>query len=707
MDWQKELERSLSNAGAPESSLYEAHSSSGQHFGSSLPSLLQRQSSDRSAWPGYRGAHQWPAQMAWMSQHRAHSHVWGDPSFRQFFSDHSQDLHSGTSPNSPVFRSPWEPGHDVKTIENVLNSTASEQPVNYHNFSGGAESQVTGPGHFTESPGSDTGTTGTTGTPPPPPPPAPEAEESPEHGSQGSVRSVEQSQGEETEVNTSEQQGYSDSAHHPQTERREEERTHEDMQSYSSSQDQAAYQPLAQMYSPTAPAPTNLAMRDALYDKDNKMDDDLQDMPKDLTCDKLDSKNDDQHTNSQENSYDIVENVAVMKELDIEKKIDVTKTNKGATLDNTKNNSQNPCILEQSDESRSEFDEKESQQKESNKSNDIYDFDSSERRLEQKPIKLKIARGEVVKNTALECEKKPEVEMTHDKVKTQSKSWAINKDELISLNQKLETDQTLYMKVKDIVGECMFDIFANAVEEAETDTKDVVENKNIVFIYCAVKNSAYLEIGEEKKKEFDPLSNLALSIPLLDSLVTYFVKDNSMKEHIQFKIGEDNLEFFVSATKRAVQLNEEFWQDEETTEKLIFLYHSIRNQLLRQIFSKLTALYSKIEPILTSVDATEDREYNAAVAQMTSLVIAPWNKQVIEAERMKFDFEFLNQVFNFWKKVITKRNKPEKKPKKPMKMKPLPHIKPSSRSSRRRNEMVTYDEDIMQDCNLKISMNPC
>ena len=77
---------------------------------------------------------------------------------------------------------------------------------------------------------------------------------------------------------------------------------------------------------------------------------------------------------------------------------------------------------------------------------------------------------------------------------------------------------------------------------------------------------------------------------------------------------------------------------------------------------------------------------------------------------MKFDFDFLNHVYNFWKKVIAKRNKPEKKPKKPLKIKPLPPMKIADtydifgrpkRSSRRRNEMVTYDEDIMQDCNIK------
>ena len=667
MDWQKELERSLSNAGASDSSLYEAHSSasSGQHFGSALPSLLQRQPSERSPWPGYRGAPQWPAQMAWMSQHRAHSQVWGDPSFRQFFSDHSQDLQSGQ--NVPGFRNPWETTNDAKTVDTNLNTTTAEQPVNYHNFSGGAESHMTGAGagQYSESPASGSRT----------PPPAPGASEvSPDTGSQGSERSVDQGQGEE-EAATLEQQGYSQVAAHPQAEERIE-ASDVDIKSYSS-------HPPAQMYSPVTPQ--NHAMREESELHDNKMEDDSQEMPKDLTCDKIDLDN---NTDSQEHNYDVIRNMTakygeVMKEEDIE-----TKEEK---------------------ESQPDSDEKENPTELTN-SEDIYDFDSSEPRLEQKPIRLKIAKGEIVKNTALESEEKlikSDDEMTEEIQATlnrQHKNWAINKEELMCLSQKLETDQTLNIRVKDIVGEDVMRIFANAVEEAELDTDDVVENKNVVFLYYAVKNSAMLEIEEEKRKDFYPFSNLALSIPLLESLVAYLVKDSIMEENIQSKIGKDDLNFFETSTKRAVQNNSEFWQDEGTTQRLIFLYHSIRNHLLKEIFSKLTTLYSKIEHILVNV-STDDQEYNAAVAQMTSLAIAPWNQQVIEAEGMKFDFEFLTQVFNFWKKIIAKRNKPEKKPKKPIKMKPLPSTKPSSRSSRRRNEMVTYDEDIMQDCNLRMSMN--
>ena len=109
----------------------------------------------------------------------------------------------------------------------------------------------------------------------------------------------------------------------------------------------------------------------------------------------------------------------------------------------------------------------------------------------------------------------------------------------------------------------------------------------------------------------------------------------------------------------------------------------------------------------------KDEVYNEAVTSLRTLVTSPWSQQVLAAEAMSFDFEFLHHVYNFWKRVIAKRNKPEKKPKKPLRIKPLPPMeaadtydsygrpkRSTERSTRRRNEMVTYDEDIMQDCGI-------
>ena len=116
----KELERGLSS----DSPLYEA-----QHFSPGLPSLLARPPSERTAW-----VPQWPQMWSMAApqprtQHRTQAQVWGDPAFRPFFPDPAQD--QSVPASSGGFRSPWEPPHDVKTLETVLNSVVEQQPLNY------------------------------------------------------------------------------------------------------------------------------------------------------------------------------------------------------------------------------------------------------------------------------------------------------------------------------------------------------------------------------------------------------------------------------------------------------------------------------------------------------------------------------------------------------------------------------------------------
>ena len=107
----------------------------------------------------------------------------------------------------------------------------------------------------------------------------------------------------------------------------------------------------------------------------------------------------------------------------------------------------------------------------------------------------------------------------------------------------------------------------------------------------------------------------------------------------------------------------------------------------------------------TSTETTDDIIYNVSIVRLKTLISAPWNQQVIAAEAMKYDFDFLGHVYSFWKKVISQRSsKPEKKVKKITKMKPptaFDNFGRPKRSRRRRNDVVTYDEDVMQNCVIK------
>jgi len=324
---------------------------------------------------------------------------------------------------------------------------------------------------------------------------------------------------------------------------------------------------------------------------------------------------------------------------------------------------------------------------------------------EKKPIKLTIARGEIVKNTVNE-----EMRSKDEDTESSPKNCCVETECFLKLKQELDSSTELRSSVCQIVGEDVLQIFDEAVKDAENSSEKNVQNKNVVFLYLAVRNAANPKLKELKISSLEPISNLALSVPLLLGLVKFLNSDASIREQVENKVDRKNLELLEQNASTAGKLGQEFFDEDDSVPMLIEVYHSVRNEILREFYSKLTNLYSKTEHILNRIEATEDSVYNDSILKMKTLVAASWNEQVLEAENMKFNFEFLAHVYSFWKKVIAKRNKPEKKQKKPIKLKPLPPMKASDtydifgrpkRSSRRRNEMVTYDEDIMQDCNIK------
>jgi len=346
----------------------------------------------------------------------------------------------------------------------------------------------------------------------------------------------------------------------------------------------------------------------------------------------------------------------------------------------------------------------------------------SKPKIDHKPIKLKIARGEVVANTALdsvepgeEVQPKEESGNAQNFVKNEMiSSWALAKTSILALHEKIQTDPSLKERVSDIVGDDVLSIFASAVDEAENAPENNIENKNVVFLYYAVKNSTNLDTDNFNKNELEPLSNLALSIPLLSNLCKFVLKDQSIKEELHSKIGKEDFEYLEMVTNNSVEEGDEFLQDESITPKIVKLYHATRNIVLFQAFTKLDALYKKIENILTSTETTDDIIYNVSIVRLKTLISAPWNQQVIAAEAMKYDFDFLGHVYSFWKKVITQR--PPKQDKKVKKITPptASKAKPPTawdnfgrpkRSRRRRNDVVTYDEDVMQNCVIKSETN--
>ena len=337
---------------------------------------------------------------------------------------------------------------------------------------------------------------------------------------------------------------------------------------------------------------------------------------------------------------------------------------------------------------------------------------------QQKPIKLRIAGGEVVANTVLDGELEPikvKTEVPKPKVDERMKQlslsctsdgevsrFGIDKSLLLSLHMSIQTDDRLKERVSDVVGEDVLSIFVDAVSEAQSSREVRVSNKNIVFLYYAVKNSTQLDLESIKKTELEPLSNLALSVPLLSRLLAFVASDIAVKEQLEEELGKEQMTWLEGVTTASCKRGEEFLHDPSLAPRAVPLYHSARNLVLQQTFERMTTIAKKSDAILTRTSNSEDQSYNLALAKLQSLVAAPWTQQVTAAEAMKFDFQFLGTVHTFWKRVISSRaNRPEKKARKTkLKLDPstFESIDRPKRSSRRRDEVITYDEDIMQNC---------
>ena len=634
MDWQKELERSLASQGqgGDQGSLYD---NTAHHFGS----LLQRQAgagAGAGADRYYRAPPppQWPAsaaQMAWMSQHSMWMSQDPSSSFRQFFTEHPpahQQQQAG-------FRG-WEAGPDTgKTLEaaqltSAQLTSAAEQPLNYrtqpeHSYphQTAAESLVTyekspvtyekSPVAYEKSPLTYEQSPAAYEKSPATYEKSPEEEQSPSYTAQElqELQQEQPRQGRSSPDYTGGQDG--DTGHqeqgaaappgpvvYPPPAAGDTEPAHSDH----SPSDGSNMGAMTQQRRPTTDQETVPAMEE---------ESSPQELPKDLSCDRMEVEKE-KHDVCEEvpHHYDVIKNMTEQYGgLKTEGGFETRKHNLESVLSKMNKPDDNDAQLEaeDDDESCSKHHMEEEQKSPAKSEKDVYDFDS-EQKFEQKPIKLKIARGEIVANTALETHTEEEVgkgerEKESQNITRKSPSWAIKRDSILKLYEKLSNDAEMKQKVQGIVGEDVLEIFASAVEEAEAASDDLIENKNVVFLHYAVKNSANLNVENINKDKTEPLSNLALSIPLLEHLLQFLNKDNNMKDQIELKIGKDELEYYEATTLHSVRCGDEFLQNAELAPRMVTLYHAVRNLVLGEAFSRLTSLYSKVEHILHGVEATE------------------------------------------------------------------------------------------------------
>ena len=158
--------------------------------------------------------------------------------------------------------------------------------------------------------------------------------------------------------------------------------------------------------------------------KDTEDVDASPDQPKDLTCEKqvvepnqeAESKMTSLENNSPQQSYDIIKNLTEKygNKVGTESVFETRKSNLENVLSKmSKPDEDNECEDEGDVDHEMNDEDQEKEHPgdlESEEVKDVYDFDQ-EQKPEYKPIKLKIARGEIVENTAIEREHAIKVEI--------------------------------------------------------------------------------------------------------------------------------------------------------------------------------------------------------------------------------------------------------------------------------------------------------
>jgi len=239
---------------------------------------------------------------------------------------------------------------------------------------------------------------------------------------------------------------------------------------------------------------------------------------------------------------------------------------------------------------------------------------------------------------------------------TNTSDGKLRKVEFLALSKEVKEHAGVKSRVVGIIGEDVLQLFNSAVDELNKDSNEVIDNKNLAFLFYAIRNSTILELGEEKN-ELEPLSNLALSVPLLSNLLTFLEKNSKLKDSLILKVKEEDFNYYQRVIKECTLNTEDFLLDSATAPRIVFLYHTIRNNVLADMFSQLSSLLDKLQDIIINTENSVDNSYNISVTQMKSLLGLPWNQQVIAVEAMNFDLSFLNNFQTFWLLTIVQQTK--------------------------------------------------
>ena len=223
----------------------------------------------------------------------------------------------------------------------------------------------------------------------------------------------------------------------------------------------------------------------------------------------------------------------------------------------------------------------------------------------------------------------------------------VSREDYTSLCRRLEEEEAVKKKVLALSGEDVLNLFLSSSSEVGESQSETLDNKSRTFLYFAVRNSVLLDLTEDSCSSLQPLSNLSLSVNLMEKLLSLLQSNHQLKSVLSAEETE-NFQFFSHTVVDSVGRREEFLTDTKTAQDMVIFYHSFRNKVLTEMMSQLSGLVTLLQNIIINTENSTDKTYSRSISQLKTLIGLPWNQQVKAIEDMDFELQFLENFQSFW-----------------------------------------------------------
>ena len=224
---------------------------------------------------------------------------------------------------------------------------------------------------------------------------------------------------------------------------------------------------------------------------------------------------------------------------------------------------------------------------------------------------------------------------------------SITKEDFVKLLKFIKDTPVIQEKIVQINGEGLLTIFNASVLDLTEEDNELVEDKKLTFLFYVIRNSIILNLTDEMKKLLQPLSNLALSLEMLEGFLSLLERNVKLKEILSGDVDDYN--YFCQLVENCKENRETFVQDTFQAERMIILYHTLRNKVLTVVVAQLNLFMANIQTVVL-------RTAEGSIDQMKTIMSLPWNQQVIAFEAINFNLPFLESFQAFLLMSLVNKN---------------------------------------------------